>query len=113
MGQPMSEPHPTDRRPTEVAGSRTFQVWRYLASHRQLLLRSVKTADAQSQVDVLFKNVIALKAPTHLESLRIVELAGAAAAQAREETSELEGPNHKVYALEGAGYAGYVIAGAL
>jgi hypothetical protein len=59
---------------TEFSSSRSFQVWRYVVSHRQLLLRSSRTPEVTTRLELLFKNVSAIKLPTHLDALRVREL---------------------------------------
>jgi hypothetical protein len=36
---------------------RKFQVWKYTVGHSQLLLRSTKSPDCSTRIDVLFKGV--------------------------------------------------------
>lgn len=48
-----------------------FQMWSYSPSHGRLLLRSTKSADRNTQVDVLFKNVAVISIPVVFDNLEI------------------------------------------
>jgi hypothetical protein len=51
---------------------RTFEIWRYTVSHRQLLLRSNKTNILTTRLEILFKDVsLVLMKPT-LSHLSVV-----------------------------------------
>ena len=88
---------------------RLFVVWRYSVSHGQLLLRSVRTEESPTRVDVLLKNVNHMRLPTSLPGLRIEE-------RALEVTDDLpevvraETADAKAYWLSGRGYQRCVIA---
>ena len=56
---------------TLFASHRRFSIWRYLISHGQLLLRSVPTGVECSRVEVLFRNVVAIKITMQLDNLTI------------------------------------------
>ena len=50
---------------------RQFQLWRYVVSHGQLLLRSNPSSRHKSRIEVLFKGVEWLNLPTTLNGLAI------------------------------------------
>ena len=56
------------------ASDRTFEIWAYNVSHSELLLRSNKSSDRDSRVDILFKNVkyISIKTVLHGMCVEIV-----------------------------------------
>src|SRR5580692_3599743 len=90
---------------------RSFQMWAYTVGHAQLLLRSPKSTDLPTRIDVLFKNVAAVHLPTILDGLTI---SGAT----EEEKSELHVQvglprldGRKVFVVRGSNFIGYVIAG--
>ena len=58
----------------DFESSRRFQVWLYTVSHAQLLLRSTKTGDHATRIDLLFKNVRSLNLPTATDGLRVREV---------------------------------------
>lgn len=90
---------------------RRFQIWRYEVGHRQLLLRSVPGAGASTQLDVLFKNVTAIKLPTLLEGLRIEQVPDVAARTAIRDVRATQEPGQHVFTVDGANYVGYVVGG--
>jgi hypothetical protein len=50
---------------------RTFEIWSYRPSHRQLLLRSNKDEHHATRVEILFRGVSLLTIPTVLPHLEI------------------------------------------
>lgn len=63
--------------PTEFrfSSARTFQVWRYVVSHKQLLLRSNKEQGRHTtRVEVYFKNVRSMDVPTTMVGLTVEPL---------------------------------------
>jgi hypothetical protein len=81
--------------------------------HRQLLIRSPKTASLPTRVDILFKNVAAIHIPTTMDALTILEATKqeADAIDLQLGSSTLQG--QKVFWVQGSKYAGYVIAGSI
>ena len=53
------------------ASSRLFQIWFYSVSHSILLLRSVKSEDASSRIDIAFKNTKSINLTTIFNGLII------------------------------------------
>jgi hypothetical protein len=94
---------------TEIFNSRRrFQMWRYTVGHSELLLRSIKSGDSSTRIDVFFKNVHVMHLPTIFEGLIITELS-------HEESRGLSilpfQGTAKVFGVRGATFAGYVVAG--
>lgn len=87
---------------------REFQVWAYTVGHGQLLLRSNRTAERSTRIDILFKDVGALNMPTILRDLTIAEA-----------TAEEFGLNRRiaesrrVFRVSSLDYLGFVVAGAV
>ena len=52
-----------------VSFPRRFQIWLYSVSHGQLLLRSNRSGEFSTRIDVLFKNVAAIELPTAFDGL--------------------------------------------
>lgn len=50
---------------------RKFRVWKYTASHRMLLLRTVNADDLPTQSDVLYVGVKHLENPSSMDGLTI------------------------------------------
>jgi len=51
--------------------NRSFELWRYFVGHAQLLLRSTKSEEHGTRIDVGFKNVRYVQLPTSMGSLSI------------------------------------------
>lgn len=54
------------------ASDRTFQVWSYTVSHRELLLRSVKDEHHDTRLDLLFKPVRRVELDTMIKGMNVV-----------------------------------------
>lgn len=81
--------------------------------HKRLLLRSVKSSEAPTRVDVLFKNVAKLSLPTTLKGL-IVEPASVEVVRTLAHGSEsFPMEDRTMFLIRGDGYDGYVVAGAM
>ncbi len=76
---------------------RYFQMWAYNASHSQLLLRSTKSEDAPTRVDVFFTGVDVVHLPTSMAALEFID------------AQSVDGPNRR-YVMGFAGGEGYVVA---
>lgn len=96
-----------------IASQRGFQVWRYLVSHRQLLLRSNKGEDNDTRVEVLFKNVTAINLPTHLDGLTIEEPSDGDEQRLAIDFHPVLEPGQRIYRVRGLTYNGHIIAGAV
>ncbi len=91
-----------------------FQMWKYTVGHRQLLLRSTKSDDAPTRIDVFFKGVSEFQLPTSLYGLSISE----ASAQEIESVNFCSEPdsrerNSKVFIVKSRKFSGYVVASLL
>ena len=94
---------------TQVSFERPFQVWFYTVGHSQLLLRSNRSGERGTRVDVLLKGVKAIQLPTVLQGLRMVKASRPEALQtSRKFGIQLLDDEH-VFMLEGANYVGFVI----
>ncbi len=97
---------------TEIISSRRrFQVWGYTVSHRELLLRSTKSKEFPTRIDVFLKGVQEFHLPTVFDGLSITE----ARAEDLERLSILSdavssGSGAKAFVVNGNGFMGYVIA---
>lgn len=92
---------------------RTFQIWLYSASHTQLLLRSTKSKELPTRVDVLFKDVAALALPTLFDGLSISEATADEARNLNMPLGNKEIDGRKVLLVRGSNFLGYVVAGYL
>ena len=98
--------------PDEIINSeREFQIWQYTVGHRQLLLRSTKSPDFPTRIDVFFKGVSELHLPTAFSGLSIRE---ASDRDIRELCGLLNSQSLakgvKVFKLQGIDFLGYVAA---
>lgn len=95
---------------TLYSSPRRFALWLYAVGHRTLLLRSVKSAESRTRVDVVFKPVSHLNLPASLDGLVVRMLddveRGTVAGTAR---LSLE-PSDRIYAVSGQGFEGWVVS---
>jgi hypothetical protein len=85
-------------------------MWLFIVSHGNLLLRSVKTADSLTRIDVLFQSVQAIQLPSKLDSVAIEMLPRSAIEQLKPEIGSYISSGSKVFAIRGLDYSGYIIA---
>jgi hypothetical protein len=92
----------------EAVYHRVFQLWAYNVGMSQLLLRSNRSSDLGTRVDIGFQGVGWLELPTYLQGVTIES-------DAADDLKETEargisvGDRH-LYSLSGVGYRGLVVA---
>jgi hypothetical protein len=96
-----------------ISFQREFQIWLYSVSHGQLLLRSNRSERVSTRIDVLFKNVAAVSLPTLFEGLSLAEATTDEARDLNIQLGALPIQKRKVFAIWGANFRGYVVAGAI
>ncbi len=96
-----------------ISYARHFQIWIYTVSHSQLLLRSNRSNERPTRVDILFKNVGHLDLPTVFDSLAITELSDAEIRETHAKLDPVIRLHRKVFAVRGSGFSGLVVAGAV
>jgi hypothetical protein len=98
--------------PTEIINSeRQFQIWKYTVSHSQLLLRSTKSSEFSTRIDVFFKGVKEFHLPTSFTGLSIAEASDADIQKLCSLRKSLSfGKDVKVFKVQGIDFLGYVIA---
>jgi hypothetical protein len=84
-----------------------FQWWSYTVGHGQLLLRSTWSAARPTQVDILFKDVVAVSLPTSVDDIEILE------SDITDEPGLAVLAGRKRFVVRGREVDGYVIAGAI
>jgi hypothetical protein len=89
-----------------------FQVWLFTVRHAQLLLRSTRSGERGTRVDILFKGVRAVQLPTTLRGLNMTVMPRKEAIEMSQTMGVQLRGNESVFALRGSNYAGFVIAGA-
>ncbi|HEY4114599.1 MAG TPA: hypothetical protein VGM17_11130 [Rhizomicrobium sp.] len=80
------------------SSDREFQLWKYTVSHRQLLLRNVKSPAEPTRIDLLFKDVKGLNLATILHGIRI-DLQG-------------DSSGKETYRIDSSNFSGFVLASA-
>ena len=91
--------------------SRTFVIFSYGMSHGLLLLRSRKTEQAQTRLDILFQDVRAMEIRAWFEGVKIEEVGPEFLQPRSSNPAEMIEPGNKVYSLSGVGWSGFVVAG--
>jgi len=84
-----------------------FQWWAYTVSHGQLLLRSTKSPERPTQVDILFKDVGAVCMPTAIVDPQVTE----GGPQDVPGIHQLESEGRRIFLIRGSGGQGYIVAG--
>ncbi len=85
-------------------------MWSYRVGHSLLLLRSVKSEQQPTRVDVLFKPVAALNLPSKFQTLRIRNADADEAASIRSVTGETWSDEQSLFIVEGGAFVGWVLA---
>jgi hypothetical protein len=94
-----------------VRFDRKFQLWLYSVSHGQLLLRSTKNQNYQTQVDVLFKNVAIIQLPVVFAGLAISEISQQEFRLFELSACLLDVHERRCFKLEGENWDGFIVAG--
>ena len=90
------------------ATARHFQLWSYIVSHRQVLLRSPKSQNWPKRVDVLFKDVSHICLGTRFEGLLIHEMT-AGSGDLPFDGSRIP-TGHRLFRLQTNTSLGYIVA---
>lgn len=90
---------------------RVFQLWAFTVSMGRLLLRSTKSDQFQTRVDVAFQNVQAIQLPTLLSGLVVLEADVAETARIIQETGLLPDDDRTFFSMVSSNSTGYVVAG--
>ncbi len=92
-----------------VAFSRKFQLWAYSVSHSQLLLRSKRTPDCPTRIDIAFRGVVGMKLPWILDSLEVT-IAEQIPGALQREISGLTMDQKQLYSCRSGEFDGWVVA---
>jgi hypothetical protein len=84
---------------------RSFQLWRAVVGHSQLLLRSTKTEANPTRIEILFKPVRAMKIRTVLEGIRVREARPAEAQEIAREIAETDGSESTFFVIESGDFS--------
>jgi hypothetical protein len=97
---------------TEIFRSdRNFRIWAYVVSLSQLLLRSVKTDDEPTRIDILFRNVKAINIRTNLQGISIREEIDEEKVNQLLHGDMAYGEKLRMFVIRSLNSVGYVIAG--
>ena len=92
---------------TEFQSDRFFELWKYTASHGQLLLRANKTNVLTTRVEILFKDVLVLNLIAMLKGVSVdTELR----AQDHSSLERMDLGKRNLYRVSTENFAGYVVA---
>jgi hypothetical protein len=90
---------------------RRFQIWKYTVGHSQLLLRSTKSAECPTRIDVFFKGVKEFHLPSSFTGLSMTEASKADAGKLCNLRQSLSfSKDVKVFKIQGSDFVGYVAA---
>ena len=92
---------------------RPFQVWLYAVGHGQLLLRSNRSDEFTTRVDMLLNNVAAMHLPTVFDDLSLAEASADEARGLNIQLGALPVGDRKVFLIRGSNFVGYIVAGAV
>ena len=92
---------------------RSFRLWSYRVGQGLLLLRSVKSAEDTTRIDVLLKSVTAMKLPQSFGTLLVRDPSAEEDAQIRASLGTLANAKQQVFVVEGGPFTGWVLASAV
>jgi|RhiMetdeSRZDD1v2_1073273.scaffolds.fasta_scaffold446950_2 hypothetical protein len=96
---------------SEISFQREFQIWIYTVGHAQLLLRSNRSSERGTRVDVLFKGVEGIQLPTILQGLILTKAPRPEAYAISKKIVVRLRDDQNVFVCRGSNYVGFVIAG--
>jgi len=96
---------------TVFNSDRSFVVFSYAHSHGLLLLRSMKTVELPTRIDILIQNVRAMEIRSWFHGVEIVEVSPEFLLGFDSNSIEMVEPGNRVYALNGRGWQGFIVGG--
>jgi hypothetical protein len=90
-----------------------FLLWSYTVGHGRLLLRSTKSIERATQVDILFNDVGVIRLPVSFDDPVIAEDDMGLAAIPQSDLGASDHRGRKLYRVEGRDVIGYIVAAAL
>jgi hypothetical protein len=97
----------------EVNLQRPFQIWLYSVTHSQLLLRSNRSNEQTTRVDILFKDIAAMELPTVFDGLSAATASEAETFGLDIQLGSKPIQDRNVFVVRGSNFVGYVVAGAV
>ena len=92
---------------------REFKIWDYLVSHRQMVIRSLGPEEDSPNLDLHFRGVEFVRAPTVFRGLSVVPPTGAEVADAEALVAPRRCDQSMVWVLESGGHRHLVVAKSL
>lgn len=89
---------------------RTFQLWRTVVNHSQLLLRSNPTAPGESRVEILFKAVAAINLKSSLDGIRVEAASVERSRAIGDDIGVSTEYGMRIFLVNSSGFNGYVAA---
>jgi hypothetical protein len=90
---------------------RSFVIFSYAASHGLLLLRSRKTKEFPTRIDILFQDVRAMELRSWFDGVTIEEVDVAFLKDFDSNPAQMIEPGNKVYAVKGHEWLGFIVGG--
>jgi hypothetical protein len=90
---------------------RSFVIFSYAVSHGLLLLRSRKTKEESTRVDILFQDVRAMELRSWFEGLTIKEVDAIFLKGIRSNPTEMMEQGNKIYSITGREWLGFIVGG--
>ncbi len=90
---------------------RSFVIFSYAASHGLLLLRSRKTKQAPTRIDILFQDVRAMELRSWFEGVTIEEIDAAFLEDFHSNPAQMIESGNKVYSIKGHEWLGFIVGG--
>ena len=90
---------------------RRFVMFSYEVTHGLLLLRSGKTDQHKTRIDILIRDVRALEIRAWFEGIQILEGNGGDLVGFRSNPVQMIEPGNKVYIVRGRAWEGFVLGG--
>src|SRR5262245_8141494 len=93
-----------------IAFPRRFQVWLYIVSLGQLLLRSNRSETHATRIDIHFMDVAAIQLPTIFDGLVLEEASSGELRELKVPLDPEQIRRRKVFMIRGSHFVGYVVA---
>jgi hypothetical protein len=98
---------------SKLSFNRDFQIWAYSVSHGRLLLRSCKSAQHPTRIDVLFTDVQTMEVRANIQTISIEEVNISDVVDRSTKPKDTLEPGQKVFLLKSIGWTGCIVAGSL
>ena len=97
----------------EFGFRRRFELWSYVVSHGQLLVRSNKSNEWSTRIDILFKDVVVMEIPTLFDEILVRRSSQEEARSLQDRLGGVPTERRKLFIVQGLNFSGYVVAGAV